>query len=63
MATHSEKTTTTIKAGGETDAGGAEVRGGKELESLIIYLEDTCAATFSSARRWSEKNKASYSVE
>lgn len=46
----SEKTT--IKAG-EREGGRAEVRGGKENKSLIIYLEDTSSSTFSSGQRCS----------
>lgn len=54
-----EKTTVTAKDTGEetTDGGRAEVKGGKDNKSLIIYLEDTSSLTFSSGQWCSAKNK------
>lgn len=59
----SEKTTIRARERGEEmDGGGAEVQGGKENKSLIIYLEDTSSSTFSSGQWCSAQNKVSYSV-
>lgn len=40
-----------------THGGRAEVVGGKENMSLIIYLEDTSSSTFSSGQLCSAENK------